>query len=65
MYVILLTLLLLNQALTNPESYKWINIMDDEINSKERNKVWKLIEFSPDAKAIDNNWIFKRKLASK
>ncbi|XP_022868892.1 uncharacterized protein LOC111388427 [Olea europaea var. sylvestris] len=54
-----------NQALTILEADKWINTMEDETNSIKQDKVWKPVEFLPDAKAIDNKWIFKSKLDTK
>lgn len=39
--------------------------MEDEMNSMEQNRVWELVELPPDAKTIDNKWIFKSKLESK
>lgn len=35
------------------------------MNSMEKNKVWDFVELPPDAKAVDNKWIFKSKLDSK
>ncbi|XP_041011277.1 uncharacterized protein LOC121255048 [Juglans microcarpa x Juglans regia] len=47
------------QALTCPESDKWLSAMEDEMNSMGNNRVWEHVELPQDAKAIDNKWIFK------
>jgi len=35
--------------------------MRDEINSMTRNKVWELVDLSPQRKSIGNKWVFKIK----
>ncbi|MCI28025.1 hypothetical protein A2U01_0049225, partial [Trifolium medium] len=45
-------------AIANP---KWNNAMQEEINSIEKNKTWKLVELPHQKKAISVKWIFKLK----
>jgi hypothetical protein len=48
------------EALGDPD---WIEAMNDELHSFERNKVWSLVERPKDHKinAIETKWIFKNK----
>ncbi|GJU97484.1 retrotransposon protein, putative, ty1-copia subclass [Tanacetum coccineum] len=48
-------------ALLDPESDKWINAMNVEMQSMKDNEVWKLVELPPDAKTVGHKWIFKKK----
>nr|GEU45181.1 hypothetical protein [Tanacetum cinerariifolium] len=48
-------------ALLYPESDKWIDAMNVEIQSLKDNKVWDLVELSPDGKIIGSKWLFKKK----
>ncbi|KAK2352556.1 putative mitochondrial protein [Trifolium repens] len=45
-------------AIANP---KWHNAMQEEINSIEKNRTWKLVELPDHKKAISVKWIFKLK----
>ena len=44
-----------------PDSDKWLKAMKSEIGSMYENKVWTLVDFPDDRKAIENKWIFKKK----
>ena len=44
------------------DSDKWLEAMKSEIGSMYENKLWTLIDFSDDRRAIENKWIFKRKM---
>ncbi|GJV97997.1 retrotransposon protein, putative, ty1-copia subclass [Tanacetum coccineum] len=48
-------------ALLDPESDKWLNAMNVEMQSMKDNKVWELIELPPDAKTVGHKWLFKKK----
>jgi hypothetical protein len=45
-----------------PESEKWLEDMKSEIRSMYDNQVWTLVDIPSDRKAIENKWIFKKKL---
>ena len=49
------------EAMTSPDSTKWLEAMKSEIGSMYENKVWTFIDFPDDRRAIENKWIFKRK----
>ena len=44
-----------------PNSKKWLEAMKSEMGSMYDNKVWTLIDFPDDRRAIENKWIFKKK----
>jgi hypothetical protein len=46
------------EAITDP---KWHNAMQEEINSIEKNRTWKLVKLPAHKKAISVKWIFKLK----
>ncbi|GJW43203.1 putative retrotransposon protein [Tanacetum coccineum] len=48
-------------ALLDPESDKWLNAMNVEMQSMKDNKVWELVDLPPDAKIIGHKWLFKKK----
>nr|GEW22965.1 hypothetical protein [Tanacetum cinerariifolium] len=48
-------------ALLDPESDKWLNAMNVEIQSMEDNKVWDLVEHPPNGKNVGSKWLFKKK----
>jgi hypothetical protein len=45
-----------------PESEKWLEAMKSEIRSMYDNQVWTLVDIPSDRKAIENKWIFKKKI---
>ena len=49
------------EAMTSPDSAKWLEAMKSEMGSMYENKVWTLIDLPDDRQAIENKWIFKRK----
>ena len=49
------------EAMTSPDSAKWLEAMKSEMGSMYENKVWTLVEFPDDRQAILYKWIFKRK----
>nr|GEU31249.1 hypothetical protein [Tanacetum cinerariifolium] len=48
-------------ALLNPESNKWLNAMNVEIQFMKDNEVWELVELPPDPKTVGHKWLFKKK----
>ncbi|GJR41221.1 retrotransposon protein, putative, ty1-copia subclass [Tanacetum coccineum] len=49
-------------ALLDPESGKWLNAMNVEMQSMKDNEVWELVELPPDAKTVGHKWLFKKKI---
>ena len=54
-----------HQAMENPNSQKWIDVMNEEIKSIKDNDVWDLAPLHKGAKPISCKWIFKTKRDSK
>ncbi|GJW34177.1 hypothetical protein Tco_0054209 [Tanacetum coccineum] len=48
-------------ALLDPESDKWLNAMNVEMQSIKHNKVWDLVDLPPNGKTVGSKWIFKKK----
>ncbi|GJT92715.1 retrotransposon protein, putative, ty1-copia subclass [Tanacetum coccineum] len=48
-------------ALLDPESDKWLNAMNVEMQSMKDNKVWVLVELPPNGKTVGSKWLFKKK----
>nr|GEW65287.1 hypothetical protein [Tanacetum cinerariifolium] len=48
-------------ALLDPESDKWLNAMNVEMQSMKDNKVWDLVEHPPNGKTVGSKWLFKKK----
>ncbi|GJS80524.1 retrotransposon protein, putative, ty1-copia subclass [Tanacetum coccineum] len=48
-------------ALSNPESEKWLEAMNTEMQSMKDNQVWILVDLPPDYKTVGSKWIFKKK----
>nr|GFC21131.1 putative polyprotein [Tanacetum cinerariifolium] len=48
-------------ALLDPESGKWLNPMNVEMQSMKDNKVWVLVELPPNGKTVGSKWLFKKK----
>ena len=49
------------EAMVSPDSAKWLEAMKSDMGSMYENKVWTLIDFPNDWRAIEIKWIFKRK----
>ncbi|GJR03258.1 retrotransposon protein, putative, ty1-copia subclass [Tanacetum coccineum] len=47
--------------LLDPESEKWLDDMNVEIQSMKDNEVWGLVDLSPDGKTVGSKWLFKKK----
>ena len=50
------------EAMMSPDSAKRLEAMKSEMRSMYKNKVWTLIDLPDDRQAIENKWIFKRKM---
>ena len=50
------------EAMMSQDSHKWLKAMKFEIGSMYENKVWTLVDLPDDRQAIENKWIFKRKI---
>ncbi|GJR32522.1 retrotransposon protein, putative, ty1-copia subclass [Tanacetum coccineum] len=48
-------------ALSDPEFEKWLVAMNEEMQSMNDNKVWKLVVLLPNAKVVKSKWIYKKK----
>nr|GEZ31397.1 hypothetical protein [Tanacetum cinerariifolium] len=48
-------------AFLDPESDKWLNAMNVEMQSMKDNEVWDLVNLPPDGKTIGSKWLFKNK----
>ncbi|GKB95710.1 retrotransposon protein, putative, ty1-copia subclass [Tanacetum coccineum] len=48
-------------ALLDPESDKWLNAMNVEMQSMKDNEVWDLVDLPLNGKTVGSKWIFKKK----
>nr|GFA41910.1 retrotransposon protein, putative, Ty1-copia subclass [Tanacetum cinerariifolium] len=48
-------------VLLDHESKKWLNVMNVEMQSMKENKVWELVDLSPNGKTVGHKWLFKKK----
>ncbi|GJS21544.1 putative retrotransposon ty1-copia subclass protein [Tanacetum coccineum] len=48
-------------ALLDPESKKWLDVMNVEMQSMKDNEVWDLVDLPPDGKTVGSKWLFKKK----
>nr|GEW82748.1 hypothetical protein [Tanacetum cinerariifolium] len=48
-------------ALLDPESEKWLNAMNVEMQSMKDNEVWVLVELPSNSKTVGSKWLFKKK----
>nr|GEX68099.1 zinc finger, CCHC-type [Tanacetum cinerariifolium] len=48
-------------ALLDPESKKWLDAMNVEMQSMKDNDAWVLVELPPNARTIGSKWLFKKK----
>nr|GFB82657.1 hypothetical protein [Tanacetum cinerariifolium] len=48
-------------ALLDPESKKWLDAINVEMQAMEDNHVWVLVELPPNARTIGSKWLFKKK----
>ncbi|GJW73181.1 zinc finger, CCHC-type containing protein [Tanacetum coccineum] len=48
-------------ALSYPESDKWLEAMNTEMQSMKDNQVWILVELPPNGRIVESKWLFKKK----
>ncbi|GJZ79755.1 retrotransposon protein, putative, ty1-copia subclass [Tanacetum coccineum] len=48
-------------AMLDPESNKWLDAMNAEMQSMIDNMVWVLVDLPPNCKTVGSKWIFKKK----
>ncbi|GKE38307.1 retrotransposon protein, putative, ty1-copia subclass, partial [Tanacetum coccineum] len=48
-------------ALLDPESKKWIDAMNVEMQSMKDNEGWDLVDLHPNGKTVGRKWLFKKK----
>nr|GEV28696.1 transposase, MuDR, MULE transposase domain protein [Tanacetum cinerariifolium] len=48
-------------ALLDPESKKWLDAMNVEMQSMKDNDIWVLVELSPNTRTVGSKWLFKKK----
>nr|GEW85760.1 hypothetical protein [Tanacetum cinerariifolium] len=48
-------------ALLDPESNKWLDAINVEMQSMKDNEVWDLVELPPNGKTVGSKWLFKKK----
>ncbi|GJV84943.1 retrotransposon protein, putative, ty1-copia subclass, partial [Tanacetum coccineum] len=47
-------------ALADPESDKWLEAMNTEMQSMKDNQVWILVELPPNGRTVGSKWLFKK-----
>nr|GEW15114.1 putative retrotransposon protein [Tanacetum cinerariifolium] len=50
-----------NAALSDPESEKWLDAMNMEIQSMKDDQVWCLVDLPPNGRTVGSKWLFKKK----
>ncbi|GJW06658.1 retrotransposon protein, putative, ty1-copia subclass [Tanacetum coccineum] len=48
-------------SLSDPESDKWLEAMNTEMQSMKDNQVWNLVDLPPNCKTVRSKWLFKKK----
>ncbi|GJR79195.1 retrovirus-related pol polyprotein from transposon TNT 1-94 [Tanacetum coccineum] len=48
-------------AMLDPESNKWLEAMNAEMQSVKDNQVWHLVDLPPNCKTVGSKWLFKKK----
>nr|GEZ63121.1 hypothetical protein [Tanacetum cinerariifolium] len=49
-------------AMLDPESNKWLDAMNEEMQSMKDNQVWRLVDLLPNGKTVRSKWLFKEKI---
>nr|GEZ65425.1 hypothetical protein [Tanacetum cinerariifolium] len=49
-------------VMLDPESNKWLDTMNAEMQSMIDNKVWVMVDLPPNCKTVGSKWIFKKKI---
>jgi hypothetical protein len=50
------------EAMKGPDSDRWLEAMESELNSMHDNQVWNLVDPIEGVRPVDCKWIFKKKL---
>lgn len=53
-----------NEAMKSSDSDKWLNAMESEMKSLDKNNVWELVPLPKDRKLVDCRWVLGRKYNS-
>ncbi|GJS67257.1 retrotransposon protein, putative, ty1-copia subclass [Tanacetum coccineum] len=48
-------------ALSDPDSEKWVEAMNAEMQSMKDNQVWNLVDLPPNCKTVGSKWLLKKK----
>nr|GEX69939.1 hypothetical protein [Tanacetum cinerariifolium] len=48
-------------AILDPESNKWLDAINEEMQSMKDNQVWCLVDLPPNCKTVRSKWLFKKK----
>nr|GEU92521.1 hypothetical protein [Tanacetum cinerariifolium] len=48
-------------AMLDPESDKWLDAINAEMQSMKDNKVWCVVDLPPNGKTVESKWFFKKK----
>ncbi|GKD91003.1 retrotransposon protein, putative, ty1-copia subclass, partial [Tanacetum coccineum] len=48
-------------VMLDPESNKWLDAMNVEMQSMKDNQIWHLVDLPPKCKTVGSKWIFKKK----
>ena len=51
----------IQQTLSSPKAKEWFEVMKEEMNSMESNRVWDLVDLPPRRKTIGNKWVLNIK----
>nr|GEY12459.1 putative retrotransposon Ty1-copia subclass protein [Tanacetum cinerariifolium] len=51
-----------NVAILDPESNKWVDAMNAEMQFMKDNQVWCLVDLPPNCRTVGSKWIFKKKI---
>jgi hypothetical protein len=49
-------------AIKRPDGHKWLHAVRKELDSMQKNKVWKVVDLPKDASVVKCRWVFKTKL---
>ena len=52
------------EAMMSPDSMKWLEAVKSKMGSMYKNKVCAFVNLLVDRRAIENKWIFKRKMVT-
>ncbi|ODM88049.1 Retrovirus-related Pol polyprotein from transposon TNT 1-94 [Orchesella cincta] len=50
-----------NEAITSADADKWVDSMNDELNSLAENQTWQIVDAPANAKILDSRWVYRVK----